>query len=89
MAGWMKTPLGTEVDLGLCHIVLNGKVVQQPPLFSAHDYCGHGRPSQLLLSSCKIFTLHGSLCLKYKLDNNMMMNELPKRRFTCFTVEEN
>jgi len=23
-----------------------------PPLFSAHVYCGHGRPSQLLLSSC-------------------------------------
>ena len=22
------------------------------PLFSAHIYCGHGRPSQLLLSSC-------------------------------------
>ena len=21
-AGWMKTPLGTEVDLGPCHIVL-------------------------------------------------------------------
>jgi len=25
---------------------------QQPPLFSAHVYCGHGRPSQLLLSFC-------------------------------------
>ena len=24
---------------------------QQPPLFSAHVYCGHSRPSQLLLSS--------------------------------------
>ena len=23
------------------------------PLFSAHVYCGHGRPSQLLLSSCR------------------------------------
>jgi len=23
-----------------------------PPLFSAHVYCGHGRPPQLLLSSC-------------------------------------
>jgi len=23
MAGWMKTPLGTEVDLGSCHIVLD------------------------------------------------------------------
>jgi len=24
------------------------------PLFSVHVYCGHGRPSQLLLSSCPI-----------------------------------
>jgi len=22
--GWMKTPLGTEVDLGPCHVVLDG-----------------------------------------------------------------
>ena len=38
MAGWMKTPLGTEVDLGTGHIVLDGvpapvKGAQQPPLF--------------------------------------------------------
>ena len=26
------------------------------PLFSAHVYCGHGRPSQLLLSSCQHLT---------------------------------
>jgi len=58
MAGWMKTPLGTEVELGPSRIVLDGvpgppKGAQQPPpLFSAHVYCGHGRPSQLLLSSC-------------------------------------
>jgi len=26
----------------------------QQPLFSAHVYCGHGRPSQLLLSSCEM-----------------------------------
>ena len=54
----MKTPLGTEVELGAGHIVLDGvpgrpKGAQQPPpLFSAHVYCGHGRPSQLLLSAC-------------------------------------
>ena len=58
MAGWMKTPLGTEVDLGPVDVVLDGvpalvKWAQQPPpLFSTHVYCGHGRPSQLLLSSC-------------------------------------
>jgi len=54
----MKTPLGTEVHLGPGHIVLDrvpapAKGAQQPALFSAHVYCGHGRPSQLLLSSCQ------------------------------------
>jgi len=53
----MKTTLGTEVDLGSGHIVLEGvpapaKGAQQP-LFLAHVYCGHGRQSQLLLSSCR------------------------------------
>jgi len=56
-AGRMKTPLGTEADLGPGHIVLDGvpartKGTQQSRIFSAHVYCGHGRPSQLLLSSC-------------------------------------
>ena len=53
-AGWMKT----EVDLSPGHIVLNGvpalheRGTAAPPPFSSHVYCGHGRPSQLLLSSC-------------------------------------
>jgi len=56
-AGWMKTSLGTEVDLGSGHIVLDGIPALRrrgtaAPLFSAHVYCGHGCPSQLLLSSC-------------------------------------
>jgi len=56
----MKTPLGTEVDLGPGHTVLHG-VPSSPrkghstPLFSAHVCSGHGRPSQLLLSSCYIW----------------------------------
>jgi len=38
MAGWMKTPLSTEVDLGPGHSVLHGaqlsaKGAQQPPYF--------------------------------------------------------
>jgi len=50
----MKTPLGKEVDLGRGHIVLHGDPAAQrkghsSPLFSAHVYCGHDRPSQLLL----------------------------------------
>jgi len=37
-AGWMKTPLGTEVDLGPGHILFDGvpalrKRTQQPPSF--------------------------------------------------------
>jgi len=46
----MKTLLGTEVDLGPGHTVLDGIPVLHErgtaaPLFSAHVYCGHGRPS--------------------------------------------
>jgi len=52
----MKTPLGTEVDLRAGHIVLDGFPALRergtaPPLLG-YIYCGHGRPSQLLLSSC-------------------------------------
>jgi len=54
----MKTPFGTELDLGPGHIVLGGVAALRergtaaPHLFAAHVYCGHGRPSQLLLNSC-------------------------------------
>jgi len=55
--GWMKTPLGTEVDLSPGYIVLDWDPAaprkgHSRPLNSVHVYCGHGRPSQLLLSSC-------------------------------------
>jgi len=64
-AGWMKPLLGTEVDLDPGHIVLDGDPAASPfplrtagpPLFSAHVYCGHGRPSQLLLSSCLLLSI--------------------------------
>ena len=59
MAGWIKMPLGTEVGLGPGDFVLDGaqfspskKGHSTPALFSVHVYCGHGRPCQLLLSSC-------------------------------------
>jgi len=54
----MKTPLGMEVDLGPGDIVLKGDPAPPrerstaAPLFSLDVCCGHGRPSQLLLSSC-------------------------------------
>jgi len=54
-AGWIKVPLGTEVGLGPCDIVSSSPLKRaqpQHPHFSAHVYCGHGRPSPLLLSSC-------------------------------------
>jgi len=49
-----KIPLGTEVSLGLRNIVFDvDPAMAHPPLpILAHVYCGHGRPSQLLLSSC-------------------------------------
>jgi len=47
-------PLGTEVRLGPCDVALDGgtRKGHGSPLFSADVYCGHSRPSQLLLSSC-------------------------------------
>ena len=52
-------PLDTKVGLGPCHIVLDGQPARvpergtaAPSLFSAHVYCGHGCPSQVLLNSC-------------------------------------
>ena len=72
MAGWMKKLLCTAVDLGpRPHCTRRGPSSHErgtaAPLFLAHVYCGNGRPSQLLLSSClgysvhvynKLFTLH-------------------------------
>jgi len=47
MAGWIKMPLGTEVDLGPGDIVLDGNpappkkgTAPTPSQFSAHVYCG-------------------------------------------------
>jgi len=44
-AGWIKMPLGTEVDRSSGHIVLDGFPAigergTAVPLFSAHAYCG-------------------------------------------------
>jgi len=51
-------PLRTEVNFGPGDVVLDG-IAAPPkrgtaPQFSAHVYCGHGRRSQLLLSSCDL-----------------------------------
>ena len=57
VAGWIKMPLGREVGLDPGDIVLDGDPAPRergtaPPLSAAHVYCGYGRPSHLLLSSC-------------------------------------
>jgi len=57
VVGWMKAPVGTEVDLSPGHIVLDRDPApprkgHSSPLFSPHVHCGHGCPSQLLLTSC-------------------------------------
>jgi len=57
-------PLGTEVNLGPGDVVLNG-IAAPPEKDTAPSfrfvYCGHGRPSQLLLSSCNV--LYASVVL--------------------------
>ena len=50
MAGWIKMPLGTEVDLGAGHTVLDGDPA--PPIFGPCLLWPNGRPSQLLLCTC-------------------------------------
>ena len=77
IAGWMNTPLGTEVDLGPGHILYrrgpsSHKRGTAAPLFSAHVYCGHGRPSQLLLSSC------------YEIKAGLVTVRTSRKRKTCF-----
>ena len=57
MAGWINMSLGTEVDLGPGHIVLDGvpapaKGAQQPPSFRPMSIVATVAQSQLLLSSC-------------------------------------
>ena len=58
-----KMPLGMEVDLGPDDLCSMGtqlppeKGTASPTQFLTHVYCGHGRPSQLLLSSCRQITM--------------------------------
>ena len=64
----IKMLLGTKVDIGPGHVVLDGVPALRErgtaaPLFLVHVYCGHGRPSQLLLSSC-LFLLFVYACVR-------------------------
>jgi len=73
MAGWMKTPLGKEVDLGPGHIVLDGdpappqKGHRSPPLFSAHVYWSLISATaelslDVLIMSASVNDVHFSYC---------------------------
>jgi len=65
--------LGMDVGLGPGDFVFDGdratprKRHTRPTQFLAHVYCGHGRPSQLLLSSCFLLPPGGSTiaCVKF------------------------
>ena len=88
--GWMKTPLGTEVDLGPGHIVLDGVLALRKrgtaaPVFSAHVYCGHGRASQLLLSSCLFLTFSLTFQPKnIKIDFDVYINVMARQSSDIF-----
>jgi len=87
LAGWTKTQLGTEVDHGPGHIVLGGvpspgiRGTAAPPLFSADVYCGHSRPSQLLLSSCLFYR---EVRIGSQLDCSGELDEQNLRYFKCW-----
>jgi len=63
-----------EVGLGAGHNVLDGVPASakraQHPLFSAHVYCGHRRPSQLLLSSCSNIDEHETIAQRLQVNAN-------------------
>jgi len=58
MAGWIKMPLGTEVNLGPGHTVLHGNPAtpkrDMPPIFGPCLLWPNTCQSQLLLSTCSI-----------------------------------
>jgi len=73
----MKMPLGTEGDLSPGHSVLDGDPA--PPCergtaspLSAHVYCDHGRPSQLLLSSCTNGHPETHCCVRVKVSPHIL-----------------
>ena len=79
-------PLSTEVDLGPGHIVLDGESPlrkakgAQQPLFSAHVYCRHGRPSHLLATAGLLYSMFNKLpvtsnmvlCFVYGFNHNSL-----------------
>ena len=89
----MKTPLGMEVELGSGLIVLDGvpalreRGTAAPPVFSAQVYCGHGRPSQLLLSSY-YHLLYIGLDAKIRRENGVSPKHLATHTISAVVYRE-
>jgi len=65
-AGWIKMPLGREVELCRGHILLDGDPAPpteaQPPHFSAHVYCGQTAGWIKMPLGTKIGSAQATLC---------------------------
>jgi len=65
-AGWIKMPLGREVELCRGHILLDGDpappIEAQPPHFSAHVYCGQTAGWIKMPLGTKIGSAQATLC---------------------------
>jgi len=59
----VRTYASAQATLSYIGIQLPQK--EHSPEFSAHVYCGHGRPSQLLLSSCSTFATKSNISTLY------------------------
>jgi len=92
-------PLGTEVGLGPRNFVLEGNLAHprkghSSPLFSAHVYCGHGRPSQLLLRTC-YYCVYRKPCRRrirkeaeIELKDNYVLNKSPHADTTDYILAD-
>jgi len=84
MAGWMKTPLGTEVDLGPGHIVLDGvlapaKGAQRSPLFGPCLLW----PRSPISATAELYFLF-FFCGRYKAENALTIFQFTIRPiYTC------
>ena len=75
-AGWMKTPLGTEVDLGPGHIVLDGDPASPPLKGHSHPIF---RPYMLRPNGCEcryLFVIVVTLCVSICLSVLLLINLL-------------
>jgi len=82
MAGWMKTPLGTEVDLSPGHIVLDWVLApatgaQRPPVFGPCLLW----PRSPVSATAELLYQDGTKLLRFQC-NLVLMSQLAKHRKT-------